>query len=321
MPELHEVTLSAPRRQGRFLVQEGRFPSPAAVGPLPAACAEARFQLLLPPDAGPRPPVCLFLASSGDHGYGLRRFLARDVVSQGVGALLLENPYYGSRRPPGPAGRGAALGGGSAAHVPGHGGGGRRAPGLAAGARPPEGGQSPATAWVAAWRPTPRASSRCPRPSSPWRWRTRRLPSSRRGCCPPCPTGRPWGARAEAWTRRVIGWPSCWRGSLHHPGRSAFQSPPRHPAGRAPGWLRARSVHPAAAAALARRRAALPARRPRQRLAHRARASSPAPSSMPSPASSRSSCPRKSPGTVLPEQRSWKRKRPGLPRRPSLWWV
>lgn len=104
MPELHEVALSAPRRQGRFLVQEGRFPSPAAVGPLPAACAEARFQLLLPPDAGPRPPVCLFLASSGDHGYGLRRFLARGVVSQGMGALLLENPYYGSRRPPGQQG-------------------------------------------------------------------------------------------------------------------------------------------------------------------------------------------------------------------------
>jgi Alpha/beta hydrolase domain containing 18 len=104
MPELHELALSAPRREGRFLVQEGRFASPAAVGPLPAACAEARFQLLLPPNAGPRPPVCLFLASSGDHGYGLRRFLARDVVSQGVGALLLENPYYGSRRPPGQQG-------------------------------------------------------------------------------------------------------------------------------------------------------------------------------------------------------------------------
>jgi hypothetical protein len=101
LPELHEVTLSAVRREGRLLVQEGRFPSPAAVGPLPAASAEARFQLLLPIEAGPRPPVCLFLASSGDHGFGLRRFLARPLLSQGVGAMLLENPYYGSRRPPG----------------------------------------------------------------------------------------------------------------------------------------------------------------------------------------------------------------------------
>jgi hypothetical protein len=104
LPELHEVALSAARREGPFLVQEGRFPSPAAVGPLPVACAEAGFQLLLPPEGGARPPVCLFLASSGDHGYGLRRFLARSLVSQGVGALLLENPYYGSRRPPGQQG-------------------------------------------------------------------------------------------------------------------------------------------------------------------------------------------------------------------------
>jgi len=95
------VVLSAPRHEGRLLVQDGRFPSPAAVGPLPAASAEARFQLLLPSKAGPRPPVCLFLASSGDHGFGLRRFLARPLLSRGVGALLLENPYYGSRRPPG----------------------------------------------------------------------------------------------------------------------------------------------------------------------------------------------------------------------------
>lgn len=107
LPELQEVTLSAPRREGRLLVQEGRFASPAAVGPLPAECAEARFQLLLPPEAGPRPPVCVFLASLGEQGFGLRRFLARPVVTQGVGALLLENPYYGSRRPPGQ--RGEAL--------------------------------------------------------------------------------------------------------------------------------------------------------------------------------------------------------------------
>lgn len=107
LPELHEVTLTAPRSEGRLLVQEGRFPSPAAVGALPPACAEARFQLLLPSGAGSRPPVCVFLASSGDHGFGLRRFLAGPLLSQGLGALLLENPYYGSRRPPGQ--RGEAL--------------------------------------------------------------------------------------------------------------------------------------------------------------------------------------------------------------------
>lgn len=104
LPELHEVALSAPRRERGLLIQEGRFASPAAVGPLPASCAEARFQLLLPPHAGPRPPVCLFLASSGEHGFGMRRFLAKPLLAQGVGAMLLENPFYGSRRPPGQQG-------------------------------------------------------------------------------------------------------------------------------------------------------------------------------------------------------------------------
>jgi hypothetical protein len=106
-PELSEVTMRHPRREGRLLVQEGRFPSPAAVGSLPEACQEARFQLLLPQDAGPRPPVCLFLAASGDEGFGPRRFIARELARHGVGALLLENPYHGSRRPPGQ--RGSAV--------------------------------------------------------------------------------------------------------------------------------------------------------------------------------------------------------------------
>jgi len=104
LPELHEVALTPARPEGGMLVQEGRFASPAAIGPLPASCAQARFELLLPAKAGPTPPVCLFLASSGDHGFGLRRFLAKPLVAQGVGAMLLENPYYGSRRPPGQQG-------------------------------------------------------------------------------------------------------------------------------------------------------------------------------------------------------------------------
>lgn len=103
-PELSEVALGPVRREGHLLIQEGHFPSPAAVGSLPEACREARFQLLLPRDAGPRPPVCVFLAAAGDEGFGLRRFIAGELARYGVGAMLLENPYYGSRRPPGQKG-------------------------------------------------------------------------------------------------------------------------------------------------------------------------------------------------------------------------
>jgi dienelactone hydrolase len=99
-PELHDVLLGPVRKEGGVLVQEGRFTSPAAVGPLPQATHQARFELLLPPDAGPHPPVCVFLAASGDEGFGLRRLLAGRILAHGLGALLLENPYYGRRRPP-----------------------------------------------------------------------------------------------------------------------------------------------------------------------------------------------------------------------------
>jgi pimeloyl-ACP methyl ester carboxylesterase len=103
LPELHDVTLRTLRRDGPFSVQEGRFVSPAAVGPLPREAHEARFRLLLPhrAEGATPPPVCVFLASSGDEGFGLRRFLAAGLARHGVGVLLLENPYYGNRRPAG----------------------------------------------------------------------------------------------------------------------------------------------------------------------------------------------------------------------------
>jgi dienelactone hydrolase len=104
MPELSQVFLRPERVEGPFRVQDGRFPSPAAVGSLPPEAQEARFRLLLPKGAGARPPVVVLLAASGDEGFGMRRFLAASLVARGVGALLLENPYYGSRRPRGQQG-------------------------------------------------------------------------------------------------------------------------------------------------------------------------------------------------------------------------
>lgn len=100
----HVLALGPARREGRLLVQEGHFESPAATGLMPPACREARIQLVLPEEAGPRPPVCVLLSASGDEGFGLRRLLAKDLAQRGIGSLLLENPYYGARRPPGQKG-------------------------------------------------------------------------------------------------------------------------------------------------------------------------------------------------------------------------
>ncbi|MDI1479367.1 alpha/beta hydrolase family protein [Polyangium sp. y55x31] len=102
--DLHDLTLGPVHREGPLLVQEGRFGSPAARELMPPACREACFQLVLPAGAGARPAVCLLLAASGDEGFGRRRSLAKDLARHGIGALLLENPYYGARRPPGQPG-------------------------------------------------------------------------------------------------------------------------------------------------------------------------------------------------------------------------
>jgi pimeloyl-ACP methyl ester carboxylesterase len=48
----------------------------------------------------PPPPVYLHLAATGDHGFARRRRLAKPLVEKGIGAVILENPFYGLRRPP-----------------------------------------------------------------------------------------------------------------------------------------------------------------------------------------------------------------------------
>ena len=99
--DLNDLVIGRAVREGHLLVQEGRFKSPAATELMPPACHAARFQLMLPAGADARPPVCLLLAASGDEGFGRRRSLAEGLALHGIGALLLENPYYGARRPPG----------------------------------------------------------------------------------------------------------------------------------------------------------------------------------------------------------------------------
>jgi len=44
------------------------------------------------------------LASTGDEGFRWREGLARRLLAQGIGSVILENPFYGSRRPVGQRG-------------------------------------------------------------------------------------------------------------------------------------------------------------------------------------------------------------------------
>jgi dienelactone hydrolase len=82
---------------------------PAGVGDIRTATF-ASPETRLPPEARtarilrldpPRPPraALLLLAASGDQGFAMRRRFAATLVASGVVTVLLENPYYGSRRP------------------------------------------------------------------------------------------------------------------------------------------------------------------------------------------------------------------------------
>lgn len=86
----------------------GWFRSPTPELPLLPEVRTAYFQLLLPPDPfdTPRPGVCIHLAGTGDFTYAARAMLARPLLeaenpADRIGALILENPYYGKRRPAG----------------------------------------------------------------------------------------------------------------------------------------------------------------------------------------------------------------------------
>ena len=90
-----DVQLGTGKRAHGALLHDGSFESPEER--LPACARTARVKLLLP--AGEVRGVFVHLAASGDQGFGLRLRFAEPLVARGVGAVVLENPYYGARRP------------------------------------------------------------------------------------------------------------------------------------------------------------------------------------------------------------------------------
>ncbi len=89
------VQLTPARRASGGLLAEGSFESPEER--LPDCSRVARIRLLLP-EGEPR-GVALHLAASGDQGFAVRLRFAAPLLERGIGALVLENPFYGERRP------------------------------------------------------------------------------------------------------------------------------------------------------------------------------------------------------------------------------
>lgn len=76
-----------------------RFPSPW-IEHLPAESKYAEALVVLPQNWNPNTPVCIQLAATGDEGFSARRRLVAEPLKEvGIGSIILENPYYGCRRP------------------------------------------------------------------------------------------------------------------------------------------------------------------------------------------------------------------------------
>lgn len=105
-------------------VLEGSYVPPSTfMDALPPSCATGRFQLITPTlwggdegregEGGPRPaasatevemaaarPIVVLLAGTGEHGFRRRRHLvAYPLARLGLASLIVEIPFYGTRRP------------------------------------------------------------------------------------------------------------------------------------------------------------------------------------------------------------------------------
>lgn len=89
------------RREGNALFRQGTFQSPFSGEGFPAESRMAHVELVLPPDVPEAMPVCVHFAATGDEGFARRRHVfGLPLLRRGIGSLILENPYYGRRRPP-----------------------------------------------------------------------------------------------------------------------------------------------------------------------------------------------------------------------------
>ncbi len=88
-----DIAWSPTKHLGDRTVRDGRF---NAITDLPVSARTATVRVIEPPAGTDR--LCLLMAAWNDHGYDTRQLLADELVGRGIGSLILEIPYYGSRR-------------------------------------------------------------------------------------------------------------------------------------------------------------------------------------------------------------------------------
>ncbi|MCP3139784.1 alpha/beta hydrolase family protein [Pyxidicoccus xibeiensis] len=92
---------SAPRTHRGIQVRDGTFTSPLTRLAPAALTAHVRW---LGDGSSRRRSACVVLAASREEGFALRERLYSPLAREGVDLFLLENPYYGLRRPLGQRG-------------------------------------------------------------------------------------------------------------------------------------------------------------------------------------------------------------------------
>ena len=96
-----EVLWTHEARRPSATLRRGVFKSPMAAHGLPAESHRAPLLMVTPNDAmSSRRAVYIHLAATGDEGFQRRlRTFALPLARAGVASVILENPYYGERRP------------------------------------------------------------------------------------------------------------------------------------------------------------------------------------------------------------------------------
>ena len=100
LPPVGEMRCVSEVENPTHIAREYVFDSPHPERDLPEESREARFLMLLPRDWNLSTRICVHLAATGDAGYeGRHRLLGVPLLAHGIGSIILENPFYGVRRP------------------------------------------------------------------------------------------------------------------------------------------------------------------------------------------------------------------------------
>lgn len=94
-PEPLAVSWSRPRVTNAISVQDGTFPSP--VEGLTHHSQQGHARRVEPVDGTDR--IVVLMSAWNDHGYETRTAIAVKLARRGIGSVILENPFYGVRRP------------------------------------------------------------------------------------------------------------------------------------------------------------------------------------------------------------------------------